>query len=167
MPLRAIAAGLEDRVEALARLMAEEMGKPLPQGRAEIHKCAAACRYAADHAATHLAEETVDLGEQAGRVVYRPLGLVLAVMPWNFPFWQVLRCLGPVVMAGNGLLVKHAPSVQGCAAALEDLVRTAGLPDGLFANLVQNYLNTLDYTGELMQMKMHWMSAGEWVSEMP
>ncbi len=137
LPLRAIAAELEDRIEALARLMAEEMGKPLPQGRAEIQKCAGACRYAADHAAEHLADETVDLGgEQSGRVLYRPLGLVLAVMPWNFPFWQVLRCLGPAVMAGNGMLLKHAPGVQGCAAAVEDLVRAAGLPDGLFANLV-------------------------------
>lgn len=136
LPIRALAHQLEERAESLARLMAVEMGKPLPQGRAEVAKCALMCRWAGNEAAAHLADSFVDLDSERALLTHRPLGLVLAVMPWNFPLWQVLRCLAPVLMAGNGMLLKHAPGVQGCADAIAAMVRDAGLPAGLFANLV-------------------------------
>jgi succinate-semialdehyde dehydrogenase/glutarate-semialdehyde dehydrogenase len=117
--------------------MAEEMGKPLPQGRAEADKSALACEYFAEHAERFLAPIRAE-GTEAGwreTVVHRPVGPVLAIMPWNFPFWQVFRCVAPALMAGNAALLKHAETVQGCAEEIEDLLRRAGLPAGLFAVL--------------------------------
>src|SRR5262245_49944542 len=135
--LRSAARLFEQRAEALARLMAEEMGKPLAQGRAEAEKCASGCEFFAQHAAELLADQPIAPARAGARelVVFRPLGVVLAIMPWNFPLWQVVRCAAPTLMAGNGLLVKHAENVQGCAQALEALFLDAGLPAGLFANL--------------------------------
>ena len=135
LPLRALSEQFEQREAELAHLMAQEMGKPLPQGRAEVVKCASACRWMSESAASYLADEYVELDGERVLLTYRPLGLVLAVMPWNFPFWQVIRCLAPTLMAGNGMLLKHAPTVQGCAEAMEEMARDAGLPVGLFANL--------------------------------
>ncbi len=133
-PLRRLGALLRAEADRLAERMALEMGKPLAQGRAEAEKCAWACEYFADHAAGFLA--TQEVAEVPGaRIAFRPLGVVLAVMPWNFPFWQVIRFAAPTLMAGNAGLLKHAPNVQGCAADLVDLFARAGFPPGLFANL--------------------------------
>lgn len=120
----------------LGRLISSEMGKPLKQAAAEIEKCAWACDYYAEHAAAMLASETVQTDAQKSFVSYRPLGVVLAVMPWNFPFWQTFRFAAPNLMAGNAGLLKHAENVTGCALAIEDLLRRAGFPEGLFRTLI-------------------------------
>jgi succinate-semialdehyde dehydrogenase/glutarate-semialdehyde dehydrogenase len=126
---------LEAESERWARLMAQEMGKPLAQGRSEAEKCASVLRYYADHGADFLADRHVTVeGARAGWS-YRPLGVILAIMPWNFPFWQVFRMAAPTLMAGNGVLLKHAESVPGCARATEEILLRAGLPEGLFQNL--------------------------------
>jgi succinate-semialdehyde dehydrogenase/glutarate-semialdehyde dehydrogenase len=135
-PLRAAADLLETRKRDLALLMASEMGKPVRQGVAELEKCASGARLAAAEAARWLASETVATEASESRVVYRPLGLVLAIMPWNFPFWQVFRCAGPALMAGNAVLLKHAAGVTGSSLAIEELFRSAELPEGLFASLL-------------------------------
>jgi succinate-semialdehyde dehydrogenase/glutarate-semialdehyde dehydrogenase len=134
-PLRAAAAALRQRADALARLMASEMGKPLPQGRAETEKCAWVCDWYAREAERFLAPEPAAVEGGDAFVAFRPLGTVLGIMPWNFPLWQVIRFAAPALMAGNAVLVKHAPSVQGCAGAIDDVFRGAGLPEGLFASL--------------------------------
>ncbi|TVP76667.1 MAG: NAD-dependent succinate-semialdehyde dehydrogenase [Gemmatimonadales bacterium] len=130
--LEALAGLLEDDADRWGRLMASEMGKPLAQGRKEAEKCAWAARYYAEHGAAHLADEPVEVEGARARVVYRPLGVILSIMPWNFPFWQALRFGCPALMAGNAVLLKHAPNVPGCAAALEELWVEAGAPPGLF-----------------------------------
>jgi succinate-semialdehyde dehydrogenase/glutarate-semialdehyde dehydrogenase len=136
-PMERAAGLLRERSESLALLMAEEMGKPLAQGRAEVEKCASACEFFAARAEEHLGDEAPRPPRTGARelVAFRPLGVVLAIMPWNFPLWQVFRFAAPNLMAGNGALLKHAESVQGCAVAIEDLFRDADLPSGLFANL--------------------------------
>ena len=126
---------LEEQADAHGRLMTREMGKPLAAARAEAQKCAATCRYYAEHAERFLADEPVDLAPDTGFVRYQPLGPVLAIMPWNFPFWQVVRFAAPALMAGNVGLLKHAPSVPGCALALEELFLRAGFPPGAFQAL--------------------------------
>jgi succinate-semialdehyde dehydrogenase/glutarate-semialdehyde dehydrogenase len=133
--LRRAAELLRGRADAHARLMAEEMGKPLPQGRSEIEKCAWVCEYYADHAASFLEDEPVEREEGRGYVAFRPLGPVLAIMPWNFPFWQVFRFAAPALMAGNTALLKHASGVQGCAHAIEATLHEAGVPRDAFRNL--------------------------------
>jgi succinate-semialdehyde dehydrogenase/glutarate-semialdehyde dehydrogenase len=130
------AALLDERKETLARLMTAEMGKPVAQSRGEVEKCAWACRFYADEAAGFLAPEPVATDAETSYVAYRPLGLVLAVMPWNFPLWQVFRFAAPALMAGNGGLLKHASNVYGCALAIEDIFRDAGFPANLFRTLV-------------------------------
>ena len=127
---------LEQRADELANLMALEMGKPVAQGRAEAKKCAWVCRYYADEAAVILADEPIEVGRTKSYVAYRPLGVVLAVMPWNFPLWQVLRFAVPAMMAGNGAILKHASNVTGCAIAIDEMIVAAGFPDGLFRTLV-------------------------------
>jgi succinate-semialdehyde dehydrogenase/glutarate-semialdehyde dehydrogenase len=123
--------------EAYARLMTLEMGKTLQAARDEAAKCAVACRYYAEHAAQFVATETVfDDEEAAGSIVYQPLGVVLAVMPWNFPFWQVIRFAAPALAAGNVGLLKHASNVPQCALAIEALFREAGAPEGVFQTLL-------------------------------
>ena len=121
---------LEDETEAYGRMMTREMGKPLTAARAEVQKCAATCRYYAEHAADFLADAPVDVGGDTAFVRPQPLGTVLAIMPWNFPFWQVVRFAAPALMAGNVGLLKHAPSVPECALALETLFARAGFPVG-------------------------------------
>jgi len=135
-PLAAAARLLREERDALARLAAVEMGKPLAQGRAEVEKCASVCDYYAHHAAAFLAREPVATEAARSFVCYEPLGVVLAVMPWNFPFWQVFRFAAPALVAGDGALLKHASNVTGCALAIEDLLRRAGLPQGLFRALL-------------------------------
>ena len=118
-----------------ARTMAREMGKPVREGRGEIEKCAWACDYFAEHAERFLAREPVEVGARASYVAFEPLGVVLGVMPWNFPFWQVLRFAAPTLMAGNVVLLKHASQVPGCAEAIEAVFTEAGLPPGVFRSL--------------------------------
>ena len=133
--LHAIAAALEDHSEALANLMTAEMGKPLAQARSEVAKCAWVCRFYADEAAGFLAPRPAAAKVPDNAVVYEPLGPILSIMPWNFPLWQVLRFAAPALMAGNAVLVKHAPNTAGTSARLAQLVSDAGLPDGLLQDL--------------------------------
>jgi succinate-semialdehyde dehydrogenase / glutarate-semialdehyde dehydrogenase len=134
--MRAAADLLEARREELARLMASEMGKPLAQGRAEADKCAWVCRYYADEAPGFLAARDVKTDASRSFVTFEPLGPVLAVMPWNFPFWQVFRFAAPALMAGNAGLLKHAGNVTGCALAIERVFQDAGFPAPLFRALL-------------------------------
>lgn len=127
--------------EDLARQMAIEMGKPLLQGIAEAEKCASCCEYFARHAEEFLRyqEYVLDAPTSATNknyVVFQPLGGIFAIMPWNFPFWQVIRCFVPAAMAGNVVFLKHAPNTFGCALLLEHLIRESGFPDGVFTNLI-------------------------------
>jgi succinate-semialdehyde dehydrogenase/glutarate-semialdehyde dehydrogenase len=133
--LRRAGTVLRERSEELAELMAAEMGKPLAGGRAEVEKCAWVCDYYAENAAGFLADEPADVGATASYVAFRPLGVVLAVMPWNFPFWQVFRFAAPALAAGNAALLKHSSNVTGCALAIEELLAAAGCPQGLFRTL--------------------------------
>jgi succinate-semialdehyde dehydrogenase/glutarate-semialdehyde dehydrogenase len=134
--MRGAAAILRERSGAYARLMAEEMGKPVREGRAEAEKCAWVCEYYADNGERFLADEPVETDASASFVSFRPLGVVLAIMPWNFPFWQVFRFAAPGLMAGNAGLLKHASNVPGCALAIEEVFREAGFPEGLFRALL-------------------------------
>ena len=131
------AAGLLRRNQAeYARLMAIEMGKPVAQGRAEVEKCAWVCDFYAEHGASFLAPELVPTDAAKSYVAFQPLGVVLATMPWNFPFWQVFRFAAPAVMAGNAAVLKHAANVCGCGLAIEAVFRQAGFPEGLFQTLL-------------------------------
>jgi succinate-semialdehyde dehydrogenase / glutarate-semialdehyde dehydrogenase len=121
--------------DRLARLMADEMGKPIKQALAEVDKCAWVCRYYGENARSFLASEAIETDASASYIAYRPLGIVLAVMPWNFPFWQVFRFAAPALMAGNAGLLKHASNVMGCAMAIEEVFRNAGFPENLFRTL--------------------------------
>jgi succinate-semialdehyde dehydrogenase/glutarate-semialdehyde dehydrogenase len=134
--MREAAAVLRRRVDEFARLMALEMGKPLGQGRSEVEKCAWVCEYYADHAEEFLSDEPAATDATRSYVAYRPLGVILAVMPWNFPFWQVFRFAAPGLMAGNAGVLKHASTVTGCALAIESVFREAGFPEHLFRTLV-------------------------------
>jgi succinate-semialdehyde dehydrogenase/glutarate-semialdehyde dehydrogenase len=131
-----VAAVLRERAEELARLMAREMGKPVRDGRAEIAKCALGCEHYAAHAESMLRPEEIKTDFPRSRVVFQPLGAILAVMPWNFPFWQVFRFAAPALMAGNVGLLKHASNVPGCARAIEEAMRSAGFPAGVFQSLL-------------------------------
>jgi len=127
---------LESRAPELARLMTLEMGKPIGAAEAEALKCAWVCRWYADNAARLLADEEVATNARHSFVRFEPLGIVLAVMPWNFPFWQVFRFAAPALAAGNAGLLKHASNVPGCALAIEQVMRSAGAPDGMFQTLL-------------------------------
>ena len=134
--MHAAAAALRRRSAEFARLMALEMGKPVAQGHAEVEKCAWVCEYYAAHAQTFLSDVPVATDASWSGVVYRPLGVLLAVMPWNFPFWQVFRFAAPGLMAGNVGALKHASNVTGCALAIESVFREAGFPADVFRTLV-------------------------------
>jgi succinate-semialdehyde dehydrogenase/glutarate-semialdehyde dehydrogenase len=127
---------LRARQDEFARLMTEEMGKTLDDGRAEIEKCATNCDWFADHAHEYLADQPADIGGGEAFVTFNPLGIVLAVMPWNFPFWQVFRAVPPALMAGNGMVLKHASNVPGCALAIEQVLHDAGVPKDLFRTML-------------------------------
>jgi succinate-semialdehyde dehydrogenase/glutarate-semialdehyde dehydrogenase len=127
---------LEQQKEECARLMTLEMGKTLRSAIAEAGKCAIGCRYYAENAERFLADEVVETGAKRSFIRYLPLGPILAVMPWNFPFWQVFRFVAPALMAGNVGLLKHASNVPQCALKIEEIVRQAGFPEGVFQTLL-------------------------------
>ena len=127
---------LESGRSELGRVMTQEMGKPLRAAIEEAAKCATGCRYYAKNAEAHLSRRDVRTEDRESFVLYQPLGVVLAVMPWNFPFWQVFRFAAPALMAGNVGLLKHASNVPQCALAIEDVLRRAGAPDGVFQTLL-------------------------------
>jgi len=127
---------LQDRKEDLGRLMTFEMGKPFLQAVAEANKCASVCEYYADNAERILENQIIETDASKSYVAYRPIGIVLAVMPWNFPFWQVLRFAAPALMAGNVGVLKHASNVQGCALEIEKIFQDAGFPKNVFRTLV-------------------------------
>ena len=134
--MKEVAHLLRDRKEEFGTLMTEEMGKPINQSKAEAEKCAWVCEYYADNAEKFLANKDIATEATNSFVSYQPIGIVLAVMPWNFPFWQVFRFAAPSLMAGNAGILKHASNVQGCAQAIEDIFTVADFPDNLFKNLV-------------------------------
>ena len=131
-----IAELLEGELPDIAHVMSTEMGKPFAQAKGEVAKCAGGFRWFAEHAESMLVDEEVPVDASLGLITYQPLGVVLAIMPWNFPLWQVTRFIAPAVMAGNVGLLKHAPSVPRAALLLEDLFRRAGAPDGVFQTLL-------------------------------
>ncbi len=147
--LRRAAEILRERSEEYARLMTREMGKPLKEARGEVEKCAWVCEYYADNGEEQLAPEPVDTPETEAStyVAFQPIGLVLAIMPWNFPFWQVFRFAAPNLMAGNGGILKHASSVPGCALAIEEVLHDAGFPPELFRSVIVDR----DLTGRIIE----------------
>lgn len=134
--LRSVATLLRDEVETHASLICVEMGKPITEARAEVLKCAVTCDYYADHAEEFLAPKPVKTEAVTSYVTYEPLGVILAVMPWNFPYWQVIRFAAPTLTSGNGGLLKHASNVTGSALAIQDVFERAGYPKNLFQTLV-------------------------------
>lgn len=134
--MQAVADHLENEVDRWATLMTAEMGKPVAQARAEANKCAWVCRWYAEHAPALLADEEIETDADRSFVAFQPLGPVLAVMPWNFPFWQVFRFAAPALMAGNVALLKHASNVTGCALAIEEIFRSGGFDADEFQTLV-------------------------------
>jgi len=134
--LRKAAMQLLAQRDHYATLITQEMGKPLREARAEVEKCAAVCDYYAQHGEEFMRAEPMVTEACKSYVAYHPLGTVLAVMPWNFPFWQAFRAAAPALMAGNALLLKHAPNVPQCALAIEAIFRDCGLMDGVFTNLM-------------------------------
>ena len=127
---------LEEEAEDLGRIITEEMGKPLAAAVAEANKCARGCRYYVENAGRFMADEEIEMEGAKVYVRYQPIGPVLAVMPWNFPFWQVFRHAAPGLMAGNVILLKHASNVPRCALAIEDVIHRAGFPEGAFQTLL-------------------------------
>jgi succinate-semialdehyde dehydrogenase / glutarate-semialdehyde dehydrogenase len=134
--MRRAASLLRHQKAWLSGIMSAEMGKPIVEAEAEVEKCAWNCDYYAENADRFLCDETRESGASLSYVQYMPLGTVLAVMPWNFPFWQVFRFAAPALMAGNTAILKHASNVPGCALAIEEVFRQAGFPEGVFQNLL-------------------------------
>jgi succinate-semialdehyde dehydrogenase/glutarate-semialdehyde dehydrogenase len=134
--MKAAAKVLRDHADRYARTMALEMGKPISEGRAEVSKCAVCCDFYADHAERFLADEVIVSDAAKSYVAHRPLGVILAVMPWNFPFWQVFRFAAPALMAGNAGLLKHSSNVPRCALQIEEVFVRAGFPSDVFRTLM-------------------------------
>ena len=134
--LNNLAAVLKQRKDELAKLMALEMGKPITQGIAEIEKCASVCEYYAANAEADLKDQLIKTEASKSYVTFQPIGVVLAVMPWNFPFWQVFRFLAPALAVGNCGVLKHASNVPGCALVIEEMVKQAGFPAHVFQTLL-------------------------------
>ena len=134
--LRKAATQLRAQRDRYAPLITQEMGKPLREARAEVEKCATVCDYYAQHGEEFMRADPVESDGGRSYVAYYPLGVVLSIMPWNFPLWQAFRAASPALMAGNALLLKHAPNVPQCALAIEAMFRDCGLPDGVFTNLM-------------------------------
>ncbi len=137
--LRAIAAQLRAQSESLCATAVREMGKPIVQARAEVEKCAWACDFFAGHGPGFLADQDVQTSAAHSYVAFRPLGVIFAIMPWNFPYWQVFRAAAPALMAGNTMVLKHADSTSRCALEIERIFRDAGASEGLFATLLINH----------------------------
>lgn len=134
---RRLSAILRERSENLAGIITAEMGKTLAAARAEVEKCAVTIDWIASNGPAILADEPVSVeNDDQVHVSYLPIGSILAVMPWNFPLWQVIRASGPIMLSGNGFILKHAPNVMGSAYALQNAYESAGFPEGLFANLI-------------------------------
>lgn len=136
VPIRRLASVLRERADRYARLITLEMGKPISEAKAEIEKCAWNCEFYAEQAARFLADEPAPTNAKRSYVAFEPLGVVLAVMPWNYPFWQVLRFAAPALMAGNAAVLKHASNVPQSALAIEEAIKDAGFPEGLFRTLL-------------------------------
>lgn len=134
--LRSVGTYLQDHKQRYGELITAEMGKTLAEAISEVEKCAATCQFYADHAEAFLADQPIKSDAAHSYVTYQPLGAVLAIMPWNFPFWQAMRFAIPGLIAGNVGLLKHAPNVSGCALAIEEVFRESGLPDGVFQTLL-------------------------------
>ncbi|MDO1447380.1 NAD-dependent succinate-semialdehyde dehydrogenase [Rhodocytophaga aerolata] len=134
--MRKTAKILRAKAQVLAKLMAQEMGKPLKEGIEEINKCALTCDYYADNAEKFLQDEVIQAEGTKNLLIYQPIGAILAIMPWNFPFWQVFRFAAPTLMAGNVGLLKHASNVPQCAMAIESIFLEAGFPQGVFQTLL-------------------------------
>jgi len=150
--VRAVGAQVRKQAGELAALMTAEMGKPIAEARAEVEKSATACDYYADHGPGFLADRPVDTGgARRSWVAHEPIGVVLAVMPWNFPLWQVLRFAAPTLLAGNTAILKHSPDVTGCALAIEQVFRDAGLPDDVFRSIVVAAADVPDVTRALIE----------------
>ena len=135
---------LKDRTKELAICMAEEMGKPISQGISEITKCASLCDYYYSNSVEFLKPQYIDTEATESYFLYEPLGVILGIMPWNFPFWQVFRFAIPTLIAGNSIIIKHASNVQGCANQLEKLFKDAGFQKGLYQNLSLSSINMKD-----------------------
>jgi succinate-semialdehyde dehydrogenase/glutarate-semialdehyde dehydrogenase len=146
--LMRLAKAFETEQELLAQLMTREMGKPISQARQEIIKCAQCCRYYAEEGPRLLADRSVVSEARKSYVSFQSLGVILAVMPWNFPFWQVIRALVPNIMVGNGLILKHAANTTGCALAIEQLMRTAQAPDGLMRTVLADHQTVAHLIGD-------------------
>ena len=127
---------LETEAEELAKIITLEMGKPYLQAIGEVKKCAWVCRYYADYGEAHLEPEYIETEASESYRAFFPLGVIMAIMPWNFPFWQVFRFAAPALMAGNTALLKHASNVPQCALAIEDIFKRSGLPDGSLITLL-------------------------------
>lgn len=127
---------LREEKEECAQLMAIEMGKPISQGRAEIDKCARACEYFAKNGQRFLQPEIIETNAKKSFVSFQPIGIILAIMPWNFPFWQVFRCAAPSLMAGNTILLKHAQNVSGCSIKIESIFKRASTHENIFRNII-------------------------------
>ena len=140
--LRRIASALRARSDDWAGLATAEMGKPVKESRAEVEKCAVACEWFAVHGPRMLVPEPVVTEAVRTEVVFTPLGVLFAIMPWNFPYWQVIRALAPALMAGNPVVLKHAPSTTGCALAMREITGAAGLPEGVFSVIVASVEQT-------------------------
>ena len=134
--MRHLAELLKQKKDLLGLLMTKEMGKPIKQSIAEAEKCAWVCEYYADNAEKFLSQKEIPTGSTKSFISFQPIGIVLAIMPWNFPFWQVFRFASPALMAGNVGILKHASNVQGCAIEIEKLFLEAGFPKFAFSNLV-------------------------------
>jgi len=133
--IKELASFFKDRQKELSILMADEMGKPISQGELEIDKCVWLCNYYTQNAINILSDKNIETGYYKSYVSFQPIGLVLGIMPWNFPYWQVIRFAIPALIAGNGILLKHASNVQGCANAIETCFLDAGFPNYIFKNL--------------------------------
>lgn len=137
--LKALAQELLNRKNELANIMALEMGKPLNKGTVEIEKCAWICKYYAQHGKQMLHDEPIKTGYSKSFITYNPLGVILAIMPWNYPFWQIFRGLAPALMAGNTMILKHAANVSGCAFAIKKIFDTIQAPTSVFDILLLDY----------------------------
>ena len=136
--LNRIADLLKEKKEELGQLMAEEMGKPLQEGIGEAEKCAWVCEYYAENAEEFLKNNPVETDASKSYVTFNPLGVVLAIMPWNFPFWQLFRFAAPALMAGNGAVLKHSQNTTGCALKIQEIIHEAGVPEDLFRTIIRD-----------------------------